>query len=147
MCVTPSEPVLCSVFTSGNEIPPHFVLNTEAALYQLEIAHNAALPSLPLTCRHLTSHAPNSRLDHHRQRIKMVYQLVHRTTVTATGAKKVIWHASTLTDGSLHKLNTSLLGTTVFDEYSHVAGEKALGHCSFIVNLCQYIFCLTNVGP
>ena len=106
MCVTPSEPVLCSVFTSGNEIPPHFVLNTEAALYQLEIAHNAALPSLPLTCRHLTSHAPNSRLDHHRQRIKMVCQLVHRTTVSATGAKKVIWHASTLTDGSLHKLNT-----------------------------------------
>jgi len=32
--------------------------------------------------------------------------------------------------------NLTLFGTTVFDEYSHVAGEKALGHCSFIVNLC-----------
>ena len=24
--------------------------------------------------------------------------------------------------------NSTLLGTTVFDEYSHVAGEKALSH-------------------
>ena len=40
--------------------------------------------------------------------------------------------------------NLTLLGTTVFDEYSDVAGEKALGHCSFIVNLCQCIVCLTS---
>ena len=49
-----------------------------------------------------------------------------------------------LTDGTLHKLNT--VWNNCFDEFSHVAEEKALGHYSFIVNLCQYrpIFCLTN---
>ena len=36
--------------------------------------------------------------------------------------------------------NLTLVGITVFDEYSHVAGEKALGHCCFIVNFASISF-------
>jgi len=49
--------------------------------------------------------------------------------------------AWTLTDGSLHCTNLTLLGTTVFDAYFYVIGEKARALRSSSVNRYHFIFC------